>query len=72
MKPDNIYRTLVGISPDLDSKEAWQIWRYIHDLLEDERKETVDKFTQALHNNGIDLSNDQIHKAIDDMERNQQ
>lgn len=66
MKPDNIYRTLVGQCPDLDSKEAWLIWRYIHNLLEDERKETVDKFTEALCDNGIDHSNDpKYYKAIE-------
>jgi hypothetical protein len=36
MKPDNIYRTLVNMVPDLDSKQAWQIWQYIHELIDDE------------------------------------
>jgi hypothetical protein len=34
--------------------------------LEDERKETVDKFTEALYNNGIDHNNDpKYYKAIE-------
>lgn len=66
MKPDNIYSTLINICPDLDSKiEAWRIWSYILDLLEYERKETVDTFTEALYNNGIDHSNDpRYYKAM--------
>lgn len=47
MKLDNIYRTLAGIEPDLDSKKALQIWRYIHDLLEDVETENY-KLREAL------------------------
>ena len=39
MKPDNIYRTLVSMVPDLDSKHVWEIWQYIHDLIDDAMNE---------------------------------
>lgn len=42
MKPDNIYRTLVNIVPDLYSEQVWEIHSYIMDLIDDERKRLIE------------------------------
>lgn len=64
--PDKIYAWLVNNLADANSKEVFDVWCYIHDLLENEKHKILYAFVEELYKQGIDHSNDpRYYKALE-------